>query len=80
MEKSIGATIDIHRSLDVVTPHISGGVAVVSHGTKLDQDDMARMGKNQVFKVWSYLQTLMLFLMLFSVSLVTFQYSHFLWS
>ena len=52
MEKSIGATTDIYHSSDAGVPHISGKLAVVKHGTELDQEDMARMGKDQVLKVW----------------------------
>lgn len=55
MEKSIGATIDIYHSSDAGVSHINGELAVVKHGTELDQEDMARMGKDQVLKVWPYL-------------------------
>ena len=77
MEKSTGATTEIHHSSDATILHISGDFAVVNHGTELDQEDMARMGKDQVFKVWPYLRISKLVLILFSVSSVTIQYSHF---
>lgn len=53
MEKSIGVTTDVHHSSDAGVPHIRGELPVVKHGTELDQEDMARMGKDQVLKVWT---------------------------
>lgn len=52
MEKLIDATTDIYQPSDAGISHISGELPVVEHGTELDQEDMARMGKDQVFKVW----------------------------
>lgn len=45
MEKWIGATT-------AAVPQISDELAVINHGTELDQDDMARMGKDPVLKFW----------------------------
>ena len=80
MEKSTDATTNIHISTDAEVLHIAGDFAIVNHGTELDQEDMARMGKDQVFKVWPYLQLLKRILTGFSESLVTILYSHFPWS
>ena len=77
MDKSSDAKTDIDNSSDAGIHHISDELVIVNHGTELDQKDMARMGKGQVFKVWPYLQILKLILMLFSVPSVTIQYSHF---
>ena len=80
MEKSTEANTDIDNSSIAGIPHISGELADIKHDTELDQEDMARMGKDQVFKVWPYMHILKLILMLFSVSSVTIQYLRFPWS
>ena len=77
MEKSIGATTDIYHSSDAGVSHISGELPVVKHGTELDQEDMARMGKDQVLKVWPCLLNLEAYPHTFSVPSVTIQCSHF---
>lgn len=55
MDKLIGATTDSYHPSDVGVANTSGEVAVVKNGTELDQEDMARMGKDQVLKVWPHL-------------------------
>lgn len=81
MEKSIGVTSDVHHSSDAGVPHIRGELPVVKHGTELDQEDMARMGKDQVLKVWPYLLNCEAFPQcILSVPSATIQSSHFPWS
>ena len=63
MEKSTDATPNIHKNMDAGVLDIAGDIAIVNHGTGMDQEDMARMGKDQVFKVWPYLRILKLILM-----------------